>query len=181
MNQQTDFLWSLHSTRTSHLLQRLLNEIGTFCNQKKDYRSYSTIAYRQPKSLRDRLVRSRFVSETAHNLIPKGCRACERWCKKINQTTTFTSPNNKMTFTIFHAVDCHSSWIIYIIECNICKLQYIGKSETAFNLRLNNHRNDIKKGVRSCELSEHFLHNTRTHDFDNNVTIIIIEQIKKII
>ena len=30
----------------------------------------------------------------------------------------------------------------------------------------------------SCELTEHFLHNTRTHDFDN-VTITIIEQIKK--
>ena len=69
--------------------------------------------------------------------------------------------------------------IIYIIECNICKLQYIGKSETVFNLRLNNHRNHIKKGVSSCELTEHFLHNTRTHDFDNNVTITIIEQIKK--
>ena len=101
------------------------------------------------------------------------------WCKKINQTTTFTSPNNNKTYTIFHTVDCQSSWIIYIIECNICKLQYIGKSETAFNLRLNNHRNHIKKGVSSCELTEHFLHNKRTHDFNNNVTITIIEQIRK--
>ena len=79
----------------------------------------------------------------------------------------------------FHAVYCHSSWIIYIIECNICKLQYIGKSETAFNLRLNNQRNHIKKGVSSCRLTEHFLHNTRSHDFDINVTITIIKQIKK--
>ena len=31
----------------------------------------------------------------------------------------------------------------------------------------------------SCELTEHFLHNTRTHDIDNHVTITIIEQIKK--
>ena len=119
------------------LLQKLLNEIGTFSNQKKDIY----------KCLRDRLVRSRFVNETPQNFIPKGFRACERtkcsWCKKINQTTTFTSPNNNKTYTIFHTVDCQSSWIIYIIECNICKLQYIGKSETAFNLRLNNHRNHI--------------------------------------
>ena len=80
---------------------------------------------------------------------------------------------------IYIYMDCQSSWIIYIIECNICKLQYIGKSETAFNLRLNNHRNHIKKGVSSCELTEHFLHNKRTHDFDNNVTITIIKQIRK--
>ena len=109
------------------------------------------VAYRRPQSLHDRLVRSKFVSETPHNLIPKGCRACERtkcsWRKNLNQTTTFTNPNNKKTFTIFHAADCYSSWIIYIIECNICKLQYIGKSETAFNLQLNNHRNHIKMGI----------------------------------
>jgi len=89
------------------------------------------VTYRRPKSLRDRLVRSRFVSETPQNRIPKGCRACERtkcsWCNKINQTTTFTSPNNKKTFTIFHGVDCHSSWIIYIIECNFADFNTLAK------------------------------------------------------
>ena len=53
------------------------------------------------------------------------------------------------------------------------------KEQTAFNLRLNNHRNHIKKGVSSCELTEHFLHNERTHNVDNNVIITIIEQITK--
>ena len=28
-----------------------------------------------------------------------------------------------------------------------------------------------------CELSEHFLHNRRTHDFEKDVTITLIEQI----
>ena len=172
-----------HTTFIAEIAKRNWNFLQSKERLSLIFKKPPLVAYRRPKSLRDRLVRSKFVSETTHNLTPKGCRACERtkcsWCKKINQTTTFTSPNNKKTFSIFHAVDCHSSWIIYIIECSICKLQYIGKSETAFNLRLNNHRNHIKKGVNSCELTEHFLHNTRTHDFDNNVTITIIEQIKK--
>ena len=64
-------------------------------------------------------------------------------------------------------------WLTEILET------YTGKSETAFNLRLNNHRNHIKKGISSCELTEHFLHNKRTHNFDNNVIITIIEQIRK--
>ena len=55
------------------------------------------------------------------------------------------------------------------MECNIGRLQYIGKSETGFNLRLNNHRNHITKGVNSCELTEHFLLNVRSHNFDNEV------------
>ena len=175
--------FNTHTTFIAEIAKRNWNFLQSKERLSLIFNKPPLVAYRRPKSLRDRLVRSRFVNETPQNFIPKGCRACERtvcsWCKKINQTTTFTSPNNNKTFTIFHTMDCQSSWIIYIIECNICKLQYIGKSETAFNLRLNNHRNNIKKGVSSCELTEHFLHNKRTHDFDNNATITIIEQIRK--
>lgn len=101
-------------------------------------------------------------------------------CKGINKTTTFTSSNNNRTFKIFHSVNCQSSRVIYIIECNIRNLPYIGKNKTAFTLRLNNHRNHIKKEIISrCELTEHFLHNKRTHNFENNVIITIIKQIRK--
>ena len=38
----------------------------------------------------------------------------------------------------------------------------------------------FEKGVSSCELTEHFLYSTRTHNFDNDVhTIKVIEQIKR--
>ena len=128
-----------HTTFIAEIAKRNWNFLQSKERLSLIFNKPPLVAYRRPKSLRDRLVRSRFVNETPQNLIPKGCRACERtkcsWCKKINQTTTFTSPNNNKTFTIFHTMDCQSSWIIYIIECNICKLQYIGKSETAFNLR----------------------------------------------
>ena len=70
--------------------------------------------------------------------------------------------------------------MIYIIECNICNLQYVGKSETVFNIWLNNHGNHIKKAFSGCEITEHFLLITRTHNFDNDVTITIIEQMKRI-
>ena len=140
------------------------------------------MAYRRPISLRDRLVSTKF--KTVNNTpVPRSCEACGKpkcsWCKGINKTTTFTSSNNNKTFKIFHSVYYQSSWVIYIIECNICNLQYIGKSETAFNACLSNHRNHIKKGISSCQLTEHFLHNKRTHNFDNNVIITIIEQIRK--
>ena len=70
-------------------------------------------------------------------------------------------------------------YLHYILSVTSAIVQYIGKSEIAFNLRLNNHRNHIKKGISSCDLPEHFLHNKRTHNFDNNVIITIIEQIRK--
>ena len=31
------------------------------------------------------------------------------------------------------------------MECTLCTKQYVGKAETSFNLRLNNHRKDVKK------------------------------------
>ena len=29
------------------------------------------------------------------------------------------------------------------MECALCKIQYVGKAETAFNIKLNNHRKDV--------------------------------------
>ena len=66
-------------------------------------------------------------------------------CQQVLKTTTFTSTQTRETFTIFHQVTCHSNYVIYLLECIMCKIQYVGKSETSFNIRLNNHRKDIKK------------------------------------
>ena len=132
------------------------------------------IAYRRPKGLRDTLVSIKFRNTTTggnHN-IAGGCGPCNKprcsWCNRINKTSTFSGTQNCKLYDIFHTMDCQSAWVIYVIECKICKLQYVGKSETGFKLRLNNHRNHIKSKLSSCELTEHFLHNTRTHNCDND-------------
>ena len=48
-------------------------------------------------------------------------------------------------YKIFHNVNCVSSLVIYLKECILCNKQYVGKAETNFNVRLNNHRKDAKK------------------------------------
>ena len=142
------------------------------------------VAYRRLKSLRDILVSTKLKSKTtrANNNTNGSCGPCSKpkcsWCSRINETSTFIGTQDSKVFDTFHTVNCQSTWVIYIIECKICQLQYVGKSETGFNLRLNNPRNHIKKGVCSCELTEHILHNTRTHNFDNDAIIAIIEQMK---
>ena len=85
------------------------------------------VAYRRAKSFRDRLVSTKFRNGTTDNaLIPMGCKRCQRlkfsWFNKINETQAFKSTSNNKTLTIFHSVDCQSSWIIYIMECNIGRL-----------------------------------------------------------
>lgn len=39
-------------------------------------------------------------------------------------------------------MNCESYGLIYLLQCQICNLQYVGKSKTAFNFWLNNHRKD---------------------------------------
>ena len=161
---------------------------GTSSNQRKDWLTYleerPIIAYRRSKSLRDILVSTKLTGRTpeGRTTTMDSCGPCNKpkcsWCVLINKTATFTGTRRGgKVFDIFHTVNCQSTFVIYIIECRNCRLQYVGKSETAFNLRLNNHRNHIRRGVNSCELSEHFLHNRRSHDFGKDVTITIIEQI----
>ena len=131
------------------------------------------------------LVSTKLTGRTpeGHTTTMGSCGPCNKpkcsWCVLINKTSTFTGTwRVDKVFDIFHTVNCQSTFVIYIIQCRIYRLQYVGKSKTAFNLRLNNHRNHNKRGVNSCELSEHFPHNSRSHDFSKDVTITITEQIK---
>ena len=41
------------------------------------------------------------------------------------------------TFGIFHNLNCKSIFVIYMMECILCKIQYIKKAKTPINIRLN--------------------------------------------
>ena len=82
--------------------------------------------------------------------------------QQVLKTATFTSTQTRETFTIFHQVTCHSNYVIYLLECIMCKIQYVGKSETSFNIRLNNHRKDIKK-PNAIEACKHFNNDKYTY------------------
>ena len=67
------------------------------------------------------------------------------YCKQMISSSTFKSQQTNKSYKIFHEVNCSSGYVIYIIECTLCKKQCVGKSETSFNIRLNNHHNNIEK------------------------------------
>ena len=49
----------------------------------------------------------------------------------------------KQERSIFHQVTCHRNYDIYLLECVMCNIQYAGRSERSFNIRLKNHRKDM--------------------------------------
>ena len=58
------------------------------------------------------------------------------------------------------------------MECTLCNKQYVGKAQTAFNIRLNNHREDTKNPntIRACRHFQQQIHSS-------HVKFIIIDKL----
>ena len=68
-------------------------------------------------------------------------------------------------------------YVIYLLECTKCKIKYVGKAETEFNIRLNNHRKDVWKPD-AIPASHHF--SGKNHNFNTQAKFILIEQIRHV-
>ena len=62
------------------------------------------------------------------------------------------------------------------MECALCNKQYVGKAETAFNIRLNNHRKDTENpnAILACRPFQQHGHN-----FNSHAKFIIIDKLIK--
>ena len=73
-------------------------------------------------------------------------------CRHMQHSSSYTSKVTGKQYKIFCTVNCKSANIIYILECSVCGLQYVGESQQPFHKRLNGHRSDLtKKVISSCE------------------------------
>ena len=60
------------------------------------------------------------------------------------------------------------------MECRICRIQYIGKSETEFNIRLNNQRKDVNR-QNATQAGQHF--KLPNLNFSQHARFTLIEQL----
>ena len=59
------------------------------------------------------------------------------------------------------------------MECILCNKQYVRKPETSFNIRLNNHRKDVKK-VNTIMACKHF--QQESHSFNKHAKFAMIDR-----
>ena len=80
---------------------------------------------------------------------------------KWKKANVFKIYRTGKTYKTFHQLTCKNKGIIYLLQYTICFTQYVGKSETTFNLRLNNHRKDSKKkdAIFACTHFQKWNHN----------------------
>ena len=79
------------------------------------------------------------------------------------------------SYKVYHQVNSKSSNIVYLMDCYKCRKQYGGKAQTAFNLRLNNHCEDVLR-TDTIRADRHF--NCPDHEFNRNAKFTVIEELK---
>ena len=88
---------------------------------------------------------------------------------------SYVSSDNR-TFRPLHKLNCKRSFVIYLMECILCKIKYAGKAETPFNIRLNNRRKDANgNNPKAIPASIQFKH--PGHNFNKPVKFTLIEKI----
>ena len=53
-------------------------------------------------------------------------------------------------------LDCRSENVVYLVTCNVCRLQYVGETSRGFSIRMREHLDKIRKGDKSQHLYRHF-------------------------
>ena len=67
--------------------------------------------------------------------------------------------------------------MIYLMECELCKIQYVGKAEAAFNMILNNHRKEVNNPK---SIPVDFRFRKPGHSFNLHAKVTLIEQLNNI-
>ena len=114
-------------------------------NLAEIFQNSPIFAFRRNKNLRDiigtKLIENGKVKRKFTNKIQGKCTPCLEnnralYCKQVVHTITFRSNQTNRIFQIYHNLNCKSKYVIYLLECTKCKIQYVGKAETEFNIRL---------------------------------------------
>lgn len=145
-----------------------------------------TLAFKRNKNIQEliggNLIRNGKLVRRNKNQNEKGkSMACNTTrtslcCTQVVNTNTFKSNQTNRVFNIYHEITCKSQWVIYLLECILCNIQYVGKSETPFNIRLNNHRKDVNspKAIPACL---HF--RKERHNFLKHARFTLIEELSE--
>ena len=138
-------------------------------------------AYRRTKNLKELLAPSKFQATSCRNPREEngGCSKCNKKCdlckNYLIQASRFRSSATGRYYSIQQKLSCSSQNVIYLATCAKCNLQYVGSTLTEFKVRFRNHKSNMLKNKRTCELAIRY--NNSEHEI-SQINFIIIEQIR---
>ena len=111
--------------------------------------------------------------------IPKMCQPCYKpRCKTCVQMETTQTNINKTnhSYPFRGNFNCQSTNIIYVLNCMICGIQYVGESSNTMNTRCKGHVSTIKASKDHPVALHYRSYNHTTEDF--TITVIDKDQHK---
>lgn len=181
---------SFHPKHTfSGIVKSQFLRYNRICNNQADFEEACGILIR---SLRNRGYSKRFLRSIKSNTLKqikdelsrgprstKGQAApCQKsrckTCSQVKTTSEFKSHSTGKTFQINQVLNCESHNVIYLISCNKCNLQYVGKTETSLGARFSRHKTSIRLNY-DKPVANHF--NQPNHNLED-CYIIPIEQLQ---
>ena len=146
-------LYRSNITEHSQIVMKHWHLLHIYSNLAEIFQNPPILAFHRNKNFRNiigtKLIENVKVKSKFTNKIRGKCTPClgNNKTSAVNksQIATFRSNQTNIVFQIFHNLNCKSKYVIYLLECTKCKIQYAGKAETEFNIRLNNYRKDVWK------------------------------------
>ena len=89
------------------------------------------------KLIRSNCVENGKVKQAKNTFTIDKCSPClskpgNLCCSQLISPVTIISQQTERIFKIYHNFNCKSQYFIYLMECTLCDIQYVGKAETAF-------------------------------------------------
>ena len=108
-----------------------------------------SIAFRNPKTLRDKLVRSKlkFTDDAKRGNFPCRRGNCEI-CNILKPGKQFNSMVTGEIYKMNFHFDCKSLCVIYLITCKMCKKQYTGSTVIKFRACFNQYKSNLEDSFR---------------------------------
>ena len=139
-----------------------------------------SVAFRNPKTLRDKLVRSKLklsdVAERGNFQYGRGnCEIYNILKPGKEFKSTVTGEIYKMNFHF----DCNSLCAVYLITCKLCKKQYTGSTITKLRARFNEYKSNLKlygedrRGFFQEKLVDHFFNHGHNGSYKDMMVKII--------
>ena len=78
----------------------------------------------------------------------------QQMCMLLQDVSKFESSNTGRQYSFTRKYNCLTRWVVYVVTCTTCKIQYVGQTTQEMRRRHYGHRSDIRNGVEG--LGSHF-------------------------
>lgn len=130
---------------------------------------------RRPPNLKDLLVRAKLPNQKN-----RGSNECQyedpndcAICPILNKSGKFYHHPQNATYITMKKVCCTSSNVVYLLECQTCKLCYIGETKRNIAVRIKEHLYDVRRQkTDTSTVARHFTMHQQTNNPEISVSIL---------